>query len=290
MQHSLELEPEPRSVTAARRWMRGLMRDVGHEELIDTAELATSELVTNAVLHAGTEISVVVNVEGADVLVEIQDGSETGLLPPVVLPEEATSDPATVPSVGNGLFILSAVTRSWGVREEPGQGKAVWFVPAPTSGDPQLPSTPTNGRARGEGIVAVELLRAPVIMLWNEMSRCRDLARELSLLLLSGQRNSLTALAEQFLHSYVTDEDGWQALHDAYVEGRTTATVPIRVRRARAGLVPGFDELLARLDELSRTGALLTVPAPAPGRAVRAWVLGEIERQVTGVPAQPWRS
>jgi anti-sigma regulatory factor (Ser/Thr protein kinase) len=291
LQHSLELEPDPRSVTAARRWMRGLMREVGHEELSETAELATSELVTNAVLHARTEISIVVNIEGADVWVEIRDGSRAGLSAPVPRYVEADADPVTVPSVGNGLLILGAVTRRWGVREEPGVGKAVWFIPAPRSGDPHPPSTHTKNQARGgEDAVAVTLLHAPVILLWTEMSRCRDLARELSLLRLANSHDDLTAIAERFLLTYVTDEDGWQALHDAYRQGRSSVPLRIRVERSRAAQIPGFGELLAQLDELSRTGELLTVPATAPARAVRTWVLGEIERQVAGASPQPWHS
>jgi anti-sigma regulatory factor (Ser/Thr protein kinase) len=270
--------------------MRGLMREVGHEELSETAELATSELVTNAVLHARTEISVVVNIEGADVWVEIRDGSGTGLSAPVPRDVKVDADPVTVPSVGNGLLILGAVTRRWGVREEPGVGKAVWFIPAPRIGDPHPPSTRTDNRARGEGAVAVTLLHVPVILLWTEMSRCRDLARELSLLRLADSHDHLTAIAERFLLTYVTDEDGWQALHDAYVQGRSSVPLRIRVERSRAAQIPGFGELLAQLDELSRAGELLTIPATAPARAVRTWVLGEIERQVAGASPQPWRS
>ena len=53
MQHrqTLELAPGPRSVHDARRWVVATCREIGRDDLVDCAELAISELVTNAVLH-----------------------------------------------------------------------------------------------------------------------------------------------------------------------------------------------------------------------------------------------
>ncbi len=288
MQHCLELEADPRSVPEARHWMRGLMQEVGREELSDTAELATSELVTNAVLHARTAISVVVDVHGFDVRVEIRDGSEVA---PVVQPAvlDAEADPATLPCVGNGLRILGSLTRSWGVRKEPGVGKAIWFVPAPDPGA----ATPAHTIGAGsqpvsEHTVTVMLRRAPITVLWTEMSRCRDLARELSLILMGEPTDPLVEIARTFMQTYVTDEDGWAGLQDAYSRGEDTRDVPMRVNSLRAAYGPDFGNLLASLDELSRTEDLLTVPASRQAADVRAWVLAEVQRQASGAVARPW--
>jgi anti-sigma regulatory factor (Ser/Thr protein kinase) len=268
--------------------MRGLMQEVGHAELSETAELATSELVTNAVLHARTAISVVVEVNGPEVMVEIRDGSDVAPVQPAVL--DAAADQATLSSVGNGLRILGSVTRSWGIRENPGVGKAVWFVPAP---DPGAATAPDTEAARGQlatgADVVVVLLDAPVTLLWIEMSRCRDLARELSLVLMGDPGGPLVETAQTFMETYVTDEDDWKGLQDAYARGEDGMDLHVRVDRSRVAYAPEFARLLDFLDELSRVDALLTVPALPEAAAVRAWVLTEIEHQVSGVEARPWR-
>lgn len=290
LQHCLELPSHPRSVAQARRWMRDVMRHVGREDLTETAELATSELVTNAVLHARTDISVVVDADGTDLVVEIRDGSAVAPTLPTIQPGETTADPVTLPSVGNGLLILAAVTRSWGVREEPGVGKAVWFVPAPDSGDPLAPLSSTDGEPRGAGEIFTVLLRdAPILELWTEMSRCRDLARELSLVLLGGTQDPALADAQQFMRDYVTDEDDWRGLRDAYARSESATTLHMCVQRSRVGFSSGFEALLDRLDDLSRADDLLTVPASDRASAVRSWVLTEVVRQDAGQAPQPWR-
>lgn len=290
MHRCLELEPDPRAASTARRWVRGLLHEVGRDELTETTELATSELVTNAILHARTDISVVVDIDGVDVVVEIRDGS--ALLP---TPAEADGDAAgdldldTVPSVGNGLLILGAVTRCWGVRQEPGDGKAVWFVPAPDSGEALEPQTSgPSDRADLQDAVTVALVDAPVLPLWQETSRCRDLARELSLVALGEDDPTLRDVAHSFAEHLVLDDAGWSDLHDAHAAGRPSVSLRLQVERSQATRAVAFGALLDRLDALSRAERLLTVPASDDGCAVRRWVLCEIERQCAGAPPQPW--
>lgn len=287
MHRCLELEADPRSVATARRWVRGVLHEVGRDELTETTELATSELVTNAILHARTDISVVADVDGVDVLIEVRDGSPQ--LPMPVGADDSEPDLDTVPSVGNGLLILGAVTRCWGVRQEPGAGKAVWFVPAADSGDALEPQT--SGPAddsRPLDAVTVMLLDAPVAALWQEMSRCRDLARELSLVVLGDDDRSLQAVAHRFAEHLVTDERGWDDLLHAYAARRPSALLRLQVQRARAELATVFCDLLDELDELSSAERLLTVAADGDACAVRGWVLTEIEQQCAGLPPQAW--
>lgn len=287
MQRCLDLEADPRAASTARRWVRGLLHEVGRDELAETTELATSELVTNAMLHARTDISVVVDVDGVDVVVEIRDGSS---LPPTPAGEEPRDpDLDTVPSVGNGLLILGAVTRCWGVRQEPGAGKAVWFVPAPDSGEALEPQT--SGQSDGvdlQDAVAVVLVDAPVVPLWQETSRCRDLARELSLVALGEDDQVLREVAHSFAEQLVIDDAGWSDLHDAYVAGRPSVSLRLHVERSQAARTAAFGALLDQLDALSCAERLLTVPATDDGRAVRRWVLSEVDRQYVGAPPEPW--
>ncbi len=85
----------------------------------EVALLLTSELVTNAIRHAGTPFEVdVVLTPGGQVRVSVSDAS--AVLPhPVVAAPEAQS--------GRGLFFVEHYSQSWGV-EPTRTGKRVWFV------------------------------------------------------------------------------------------------------------------------------------------------------------------
>ena len=89
----------------------------GDEGLAEIAELCVSELVTNAVLHAVTDVAVVVDVTDRRFRVTVVDGStgEPRLRP--LAPDSVT---------GRGLHIVAALAHRWGFAVHPA-GKAVWF-------------------------------------------------------------------------------------------------------------------------------------------------------------------
>jgi anti-sigma regulatory factor (Ser/Thr protein kinase) len=101
----------PRAVRAA------FARTFPHLSALDDAVLCVSEVVTNAVLHAGTEIVVTARRLVGVVRVEVHDGSS---VVPVRQRVERTS------TTGRGLHLLDHLTRRWGVDVEPG-GKVVWL-------------------------------------------------------------------------------------------------------------------------------------------------------------------
>ncbi|HXD55486.1 MAG TPA: ATP-binding protein [Solirubrobacteraceae bacterium] len=105
---------------AAVRDARRLVRDTLHgydAELIDAAELLTSELASNCVRHARTGFEV--RISGREeVRIEVRDCG--GGSPRVLSPE------AHEPS-GRGLLIVETVARRWGVETRP-DGKVVWFT------------------------------------------------------------------------------------------------------------------------------------------------------------------
>lgn len=86
--------------------------------LIDVVELLVSELLTNALLHADTELDLRTSLEGDRIRVEVADGSPGR---PMLRypPADATS--------GRGVAIVDALASGWGVEELPGGGKSVWF-------------------------------------------------------------------------------------------------------------------------------------------------------------------
>jgi anti-sigma regulatory factor (Ser/Thr protein kinase) len=77
-----------------------------------------SELVTNAVIHAGSDVEVMVRLTATAARVEVTDASTDG-----VAPRDATADEDS----GRGLALVGNLARRWGVRAAPGGGKTVWF-------------------------------------------------------------------------------------------------------------------------------------------------------------------
>jgi CheY-like chemotaxis protein len=123
---SATLEPHPTSPSRARRFVAEVLRRWRCEELLQTVQLAVSELVTNAVLHAGSSVDVSVSLREEDIRVDVRD---RGAGTPKV--EPPTEDHHS----GRGLRIVGALATAWGVREGPGW-KSVWFeVPRPDVAD-----------------------------------------------------------------------------------------------------------------------------------------------------------
>lgn len=108
---------DPRSVAAARRLVESTLD--GHAPgVVEDAVLLTSELVTNAVRHAGLAVRVVVAVDDRFLRVEVHDDSP---LLPVVGPARSTA------TGGRGMPMLEVLARRWGVTPAADGGKAVWF-------------------------------------------------------------------------------------------------------------------------------------------------------------------
>ena len=105
---------DPAGARAARRFARQALWDLG--PVAEVAELLVSELATNAVRHASTPFTVVVEA-GDPVRVVVSDGVA------VDLRVTASEDDATS---GRGLLILDALAHRWGVTQD-GAGKQVWF-------------------------------------------------------------------------------------------------------------------------------------------------------------------
>jgi anti-sigma regulatory factor (Ser/Thr protein kinase) len=79
--------------------------------------LLVSEVVTNAIVHAGTEVEVSVGLTPDAVRIEVTD--KESVLP---TPRDATDEETS----GRGLALLEALASAWGVEAGP-EGKVVWF-------------------------------------------------------------------------------------------------------------------------------------------------------------------
>ena len=117
-ERQLRLPEQLSSVTRARHFVRDVLLSWDLEALVDDAQLGTSELVANAIRHAGTDLALTVRVDGM-VTIAIQDG-QPELRRPVI------ADADFLAENGRGLHIVAAISQDWGITTA-ANGKVVWF-------------------------------------------------------------------------------------------------------------------------------------------------------------------
>lgn len=113
-----ELKCTARSVEAARRFMEAALAVWDLDDLNTVAVLLTSELVTNAILHARTAVRLVAARTTEELIVEVWDGAPLS----TALPRHQLGGEG-----GRGLVLVDRLAARWGVRRA-GPTKAVWFA------------------------------------------------------------------------------------------------------------------------------------------------------------------
>ncbi len=296
---TLHLEPIVESTPLARHWVAARLRGLP-DEIAGCAALLTSELVTNAVLHAATPMSVTVHVLPGRIRIDVADGDPT--FPTL---KEYSRDAST----GRGLTLFKALASDWGVQPVEG-GKIVWFeLPvdhpvAPTSVsdgsfrfDLAGLMTPPSGRDEASPEVPVRLLGVPVHLLQMAGQEYEALLRELRLMkerseaisgapalperlsvLVGGIGAGFTALGPGM-------DEVWQRAVDSEVE---TFDWALELPRSASAACELYDTLLDEATEFGISQRLLTLPASPASVAVRRWFLSELIRQLHGEPAVAW--
>lgn len=111
------LPVDPASPAQARRFVADVLHEVVRPVDMAVVTLLTSEVVTNAVVHAGTPVDLVVRSGRGRVQIEATDaGEQTPVMP----------DRAVGSERGRGMLIVAALAEAWGVVPAE-RGKTVWF-------------------------------------------------------------------------------------------------------------------------------------------------------------------
>ena len=118
LEASRRFDQDTQTPRAARRFVTQALTGVDDDDLTDTITLLVSELVTNAVLHAGSDVEVSVRLTARAARVEVTDASAQDVAPRTAATEEDS---------GRGLALVGNLARRWGVRPAAGGGKTVWF-------------------------------------------------------------------------------------------------------------------------------------------------------------------
>ncbi|WP_030778498.1 SpoIIE family protein phosphatase [Streptomyces sp. NRRL S-920] len=164
-------EPVGRSVATARSFVRDTLQGWGFTDIADDAVVLTSELVTNAVVHAGTAADVLCLRSADAVRIEVSDHYPEREIP---LQQSSANMGSPDREGGRGLQLCAALATRWGVEYTPTH-KQVWFqldlphrpVGTRTAG-PSLPADLlpiADGRVR---VAVIQIDRLGAISAWNE--------------------------------------------------------------------------------------------------------------------------
>lgn len=112
-----------RAVPEVRRALRELLSRWGSTGGAETAELLTSELVTNALVHTDSDAVLTATVGPRGLRVEVRDflGRK-----PTLRPANADDGTPRDDTHGRGLVLVESLADKWGVRRHD-VGKSVWF-------------------------------------------------------------------------------------------------------------------------------------------------------------------
>jgi serine/threonine-protein kinase RsbW len=112
---SMRFTTDPSCPAKCRHFVRSVLGSCP-ESVVATAELVTSELVTNAIVHGLSGGELELRMLGDHLRIEVSDSSP---VPPV--PRQASPYATN----GRGLEVVEALSREWGV-EHRSSGKSVW--------------------------------------------------------------------------------------------------------------------------------------------------------------------
>lgn len=122
-----QLAPGPSAPSRAREFLTETCRRWRAEDFVADAALVVSELVTNAVRHAGTDLRLVLELEDGALTVRVHDHGPG--LPRLIPPAERGFG-------GQGLAIVVQLAQAWGVVVEEDGEKAVWCRLGPRAAVP----------------------------------------------------------------------------------------------------------------------------------------------------------
>ncbi len=281
------LERDGQDLVRARRLVKEHLEQLGHDQLVDDAVLAVSELATNALMH--TDGSVELRLSGLPSLVRVAVDDESPIPPVVgVLDENAMC--------GRGLVLLSRLTTRWGVTSREDGGKRVWFELEPDA-EPQPEEIDADAlldlwdvdELAGPEVRTVRIPGVRADLLYGAKSHLDDLVRECTLVAQSDRTHDrlqddvarlaarLTGLAVRL--TVFRNQVRRQALSAGCDPDHVLAlefTLPVDL----ADDLAEYRDVLDEVDELARHDVLLTALDVPAHQEFRRWKLDRVVEQL----------
>jgi anti-sigma regulatory factor (Ser/Thr protein kinase) len=292
----IALPRSPSSVGVARRFIAARTAAWSFPgPAADQLVLIGSELVTNAVLHARTELTLTLELREDRVRISVTDRSQAPATLRHYRPDALT---------GRGLGVVATLSDRWGVSTAP-DGKVVWAElhtnggtaaegPSPPEGGPAPPAVPAGG---APGALPVRFPGVPVDGYLDLQAHNDALFRELELISIELEGDDaaqvaapLADLVDQLYRRFRGQRDSYRdVVAGAQAAGRPTVELEATAPVAAASGARSYLELLEQADELCRAG-LLRTPEPSPQvKALRRWFVDQMVAQLLdgAAPAPP---
>lgn len=286
------------SVGEARRTVRRTLRQGGREDLIDDAELLVSELVTNAVVHAGTHVDLKASFLRGGLRIEVTDGSDH-------LPTRR--DYSGLAGTGRGLKLLERLVDRWGVVPH-SVGKTVWFElgTAPPAGDGGRTRTSQHPdgsaalpRRTGDEPQTVVLMNVPLLLHGAWQMHAESVLREYLLAKLIDEDSSAVIMsnaacndAMSLLRSSIPapdlGADPEALMADATEPFVSSERATMSVPRASVEHFELLDETLTAASTMADAGGFLTAPTQPELRLLRQWLCHQVRSQSRGGTPTAW--
>ncbi|WP_037854937.1 SpoIIE family protein phosphatase [Streptomyces sp. NRRL S-340] len=271
--------PEPESVPQARRFVRAALDHVA-ADLVETAQLLVSELVTNAVLHARTPVEVTACAEGGTVRVRVSDRRpDRGLVPHECSPYAGT---------GQGLALAGLLASRCGV-DMGEEHKSVWFELRPGGGPPRPAGWEVTAPPCRAG-ATVTLIDVPEALYSASQQHRNTLLREATLAAAAG-----TGLVGVTAHDLAVAHDTSNLISACVTAALREQPAEAGFRSLRLGMPPDAGpavrtlwEVLDVAEDAAREECLLTLPALPRNRVFHHWLFDQIAGQLDGENPMAW--
>ncbi len=293
------LRAHPSSVAVARRLVRNVLTAARRDDLVETAQLLVSEVVTNALMHAGTPIGIRAFVGDDGLRVEVTDGS---------MQAPALRSHGAMAGTGRGLRLVQQLVDQWGTLAHP-DGKTVWFeldsgnrldeiasLPTPAASDVVV----TSG-APGEDRIDVVLLDIPLLLHSAWYEHAEGLLREYLLVSLDTddptealEAHACASDAISLLHEHIPaphlGDEPEELMAHAVEPGVSSKREVLPVPRTAVRHFLVLDRAMESALALADSGALLTPPIQPELRELRRWLCSEVSQQASGQRPTAWSS
>ena len=285
---SLELNDEPGSGRAGRRFVQDQLLARGAIDVVDDAIVVTAELLANARQHGVPPIQVSVSGSAGRVRVSVRDASSRT----PVRPNRSTSN-----MTGRGIMLVEALSARWGVSVDE-RGKTVWAEFGPSGVDDpresvqtveELAGLDTEATSTAERRYTVVLGDVPTDLLIEAKAHMDNVVRELSLAEAEATPRSdekFGALIRTLVHSFGDARDAIKRQAIAASrrgDQRTNLTLLLPLSAADAG--QAYLAALDDVDTYSRAARLLTLETPPDHKLFRRWYVEAVVTQLRNLAA-----
>ena len=299
---SLVLPASPPSVKLARSWVSKVLEEIGREDLVDSAQLGVSELVTNALIHSRPPLSVRVRGTVDHPRIEVVDSSPVPPQRAPMAPEIDDVDERHVTTFGRGLDLVAMMSSRWGSDlAHDGRSKSVWFEP---TGELQ-------GEARHEGEIfafdpemtqtlsaddvetmTLRLLGVPA-RLFGDLRRYHfEVRREMRLLALADPESYplATELTAIFMRADAERRAsvGVSRLDQAIANDLGSIDLEYTIPVTAPPTMQRISDLLGEIYTVFSDEHLLALQPPEVLMELQGWYFGEFVRQSRGEEPRRW--